>query len=736
MFYCCRQITLHSLSFYITTILVGIICAAFLGNLIRNYRNNSNLGYIQLRCPPIDPEQQSAIKITIKTPFGTELDMVQDLKGNWGIAGNSKRAVNAISIHSSSINEIATKGWEISITRGLTPSWKPVEIILSNKQRGYFQLPKTRIPGSFLNTYSKAWNWQGDVSLVSYSLLQVGILFLAICYFGLILRSYFTDYFERKRGQQTPLTNPINKTASYLLLSVLTTILTLSCLIFAVHHMQKMRETIWPGLHDDGVYFAPIVVNRAKYQRNEFAVYTPALLKTNGDREVKGHGQFYQAAMSRMLTSPSMEGLLKCLHTVNLVTFLLANVYFCVAFRRGLQLAWIYSACLGSLSAIATVTVMHYLQGRPEHGIPPTLIIIGLVMSSFDRPNVRILLQGIAIGTVASISPYPGGIYGLACVFALCLKEKSTHTVYLACSAMLAISILMWVILTKCAFSGSITELLKNTASAGKTAYFAFSLEAIPQYWWNQPLMPGIGVCFFAAITVAIIATFRSFVSESPTPVKIMLALTGLPLLYVTITNGITYAGFHYSLIGFFPSLLVWLTSSLAPDATPSETSSQLNRKLSSHSHNFAPVIILDSVIVPCYGFIKTALLQNAIIHRGISYMDAEKDISSLTGRLSTEEVVLIESFMGQRSAVVLDKPPWKFLSRPTGSIHDAEKQLGFKVRFYLTLQGSDIPPKIPGFKLIINKFVPDAVVFENFQLCWFTPGYGYAVYEKHPDAN
>jgi hypothetical protein len=169
MFYCCRQINLHSLSFHIITLIVGIICAAFLGNLIRNYRNNSNLGYIQLRCPTIDSEQQSAIKITIKTPFGTELDMVQDLKGNWGIAGNSKRAVNAISIHSSSINEIPTKGWEISITRGHIPSWKPVEIVLSNKQTGYFQLPKTRIPGSLLNTYTNTWNWQGDISLACYS---------------------------------------------------------------------------------------------------------------------------------------------------------------------------------------------------------------------------------------------------------------------------------------------------------------------------------------------------------------------------------------------------------------------------------------------------------------------------------------------------------------------------------------------------------------------------------------
>jgi hypothetical protein len=350
-----------------------------------------------------------------------------------------------------------------------------------------------------------------------------------------------------------------------------------------------------------------------------------------------------------------------------------------------------------------------------------------------DRPNVLILMQGVAIGTIASISPYPGAIYGLACVFALCLKEKSTRLVYLVSSAMLAISILVWVMLTKWAFTGSITELISNTASAGKTAYFAFSLEALPQYWWNQPLMPGIGLCFLAAITVATIVMYKTFLSKSTLAIKLLLALTGLPLLYVTMTNGITYAGFHYSLIGFFPSVLVWIIDSLSL-SKKSYSSSQNSNGLSMYSQKLAPVIVFLSTVLPCCGFVKTALLQNAIIHRGISFSEAENDISKLASRLSPKEVIMIESFKGQRSAVVLDEPPWKFRSRPTGSIRDAENQLGFKVKYYLTLQTSDTPPEIPGFKLIINQFVPDPVFFEDFQLFWFTPGYGYAVYEKFPD--
>jgi hypothetical protein len=504
--------------------------------------------------------------------------------------------------------------------------------------------------------------------------------------------------------------------------------------MFSVQHMQKMRTTLWPGLHDDGVYFAPIIVNRAKYHRNEFAGYTPLLLRTGGDCTVTGHGQVYQAAMAQLLPFPSMGGLLSCLHTVNLMTFLLANLYYCLALRRGLKRSWIFSACLGLLSAIATITVMHYLQGRPEHGIPPTLLMIGLVTLLLDRPNATILLQGVTIGTIASISPYPGGIYGLACVFALCLKEKNTRLVYLASSAMLAISILVWAALTQWAFAGSLTELLKNTASAGKSAYFALQLEAIPHFWWNQPLMPGIGLCFFAALILAIIVTTRKMFSNSSLPLKTLLALTGLQLLYVTITNGISYAGFHYSLIGFFPSVLVWLSDSLSQSAEPIFLPGQMNKKLSLHPHAIAPFIVLTATIFPCSGFVKTALLQNSIVHRGISFEEAATDITKFSGQLSPAEVIMIESFVGQRSAIVLDEPPWKFRSRPTGSIQDAEDQLGFTVKYYLTLQTSNKPLEIPGFKLIDNNFVPDPIVFEDYLLCWFTPGYGYAIYEKLPD--
>jgi hypothetical protein len=139
------------------------------------------------------------------------------------------------------------------------------------------------------------------------------------------------------------------------------------------------------------------------------------------------------------------------------------------------------------------------------------------------------------------------------------------------------------------------------------------------------------------------------------------------------------------------------------------------------------------STLFPCCGFARTALLQNAVIHRGLSFDEAETNVKRLAQQLSAEEVIMIESFTGQRSAVVLDEPPWKFRSRPTGSIQNAENQLGFKVKYFLTLQTSETPAEVPGFELIDNHFVSAPIFFEGYQLSWFTPGYGYAVYQKLP---
>ena len=132
---------------------------------------------------------------------------------------------------------------------------------------------------------------------------------------------------------------------------------------FAVYSGWQMTKTLWPGLHDDGVLYTTVAINRANGLGNHFDVYTDSLIRSEGATDFKGHGQLYYPVAAKLLSKPDYEALLTLLHQSNFVGFLLAFVVFTLATRRSLQLGWLPSSLMGVVGGAAVVAVLQYLQG-------------------------------------------------------------------------------------------------------------------------------------------------------------------------------------------------------------------------------------------------------------------------------------------------------------------------------------------------------------------------------------
>ena len=493
---------------------------------------------------------------------------------------------------------------------------------------------------------------------------------------------------------------------------------------FAVYSGWQMTKTLWPGLHDDGVLYTTVAINRANGLGNHFDVYTDSLIRSEGATDFKGHGQLYYPVAAKLLSKPDYEALLTLLHQSNFVGFLLAFVVFTLATRRSLQLGWLPSSLMGVVGGAAVVAVLQYLQGRPEHGIPFVLLAFQLFVLIKNWPEMPSWLAGVQIGLVGAISPQPGAILGLASLLTFSLRTQETKALLIGASKMLGFSLLIWWVVTTVVYEGSLVGLLLSSTQGAK--YFMFQPHEIPAFWLKLNLAPGLGLIFLLGAFVAGIKTLQIILDGTHRLLqKALVVISLLPLVYFIFKHGIAWAATNYCFLPFLPGVAIWLVANMKTMAFGLIRNPVfLNR--------IAGIILLLALAPPALGYFRTGLFQSSILERGVSFQTARSEIEKFRTRLKGNEVIMIHSYNNARSPVVFDGPPWKFRSQPWYGFLSVEKQLGYHAKYYLVLQNAnDSPPEIKGFSLLHEKFAADPVLLFGMPIKKSTPGYGYAIYER-----
>lgn len=698
---------------------------------VTGYRSNSHFAYVMVRAQEYPTNSPSDFSVFAESPWGTKTEMQLQKNDIWEIPSFQKRPISRIVVEAKQSHVVVAVNWELSVSRTPSPVWHPAQV--SRISKGLVLLPnQTLINRSFLPSRRSLINWQGDfLFLVMIAAQSIACLLLAAVAIHMIFRAPLI-WRTRFLGQQLPndtAGNSISFPTQFERAALWAAIM--FCLGFALCGGGRMTNTLWPSLHDDAVYFTTIIINRAANLGNQFAVYTPVLLQSGGETDVTSHGQLYAKAIAWLLNSAEYHSLLYRLHQINLITFVLSWIAFAISMRRALETSWLGGCLVATPAAFTTFAILHYLQGRPEHGIPLVLVVFALLRESVKRDFLPPWLQGIQIGVVAAISPLPGAAFGIASAFSLSLRVQSSLSLVVSVLFMLVSTCTSWVVLTRLCYDGALFSLVANTASAGKSLYTAVEFEAILEYWWRLPLAPGLGL-FFAFISfIAVYLLFKKLISRENWVVKVSTILCLSPLVYMVWRNAIAFAGVHYCFIGFFPVLFLWVPAAL----TSQRVLGSAGFGKGSLWPSTVSVVAVLLLVYPSWGFVRTSLMQSSIRNCGVPYLTAFARVRDIKKNLGAKDVVLIESFNNSRSAIVFDGLPWGFRSRPNGTIEKAEKTLDFYARYFLVLQYSSSPPVIPGFELFEDRFVKRPAMVGGRVISWYMPGYGYAIYERKQPA-
>lgn len=491
---------------------------------------------------------------------------------------------------------------------------------------------------------------------------------------------------------------------------------------FGVYGGWQMTKTLWPGLHDDGTLYSTVVINKAAGYGNTFAVYTRSLLKDRGGREFDGHGQLYYPIAAFMIKNANYQSFLSLLHLSNIIAFIASFIVFLYSTNKYLSQNILVSATIGISGAYGLTAVLHYLQGRPEHGIPFILLFFLITRIILNHETLPDWLIGIQIGLIALISPLPGIIAGLGSVFVRATQSGAKNIIRASGQQFLYAVITWWLIMLMI-YDKSIFHWFNQTF--GGATLNLFQPEGIIAFWGKLSLAPGLGVLLLLIIFLGMKVFFHLIRCKNLTGNKVVATIALIGLAYFIYKHGVAWAATNYCFLGFFPSAVVWSMQSI-------KNISSLGYNLSRYT---MILILIIATALPALGYFRSCLFQSAIIKRGVSFQSALQRINQLKETLDPHEVILIDGYRNARSAVVLDGLPWKMRSNYVGeNLEDVDKKLGDNVKYFVSLQFSDPIPKPPQqgtFQLIEDMFNKTPISIGGFVIKKSTPGYSYAIYER-----
>jgi len=492
----------------------------------------------------------------------------------------------------------------------------------------------------------------------------------------------------------------------------------------ALYGTVLMSRTLWPGLHDDAVLFSTPLINRAATGENYFEVYTPFLVKRESVTAFNWHGQLYNAVVAPLLAAPDYPSLLVFLQRVNALGFLSAFAVFFFAARRYCHWPAWGAALLGLACAYATLTLLIYLQGRPDHGIPLAFLLFAFIRLVLPNVCLAPWLEGAVIGVFAAISPLVGAVYGLAVFFSWGLRQASVPSYLRQVALAAAVAFAVYLLLSALAYDGSVWDLLIGTLR-GYQEPFRVNLHHLVPFWLAHRMLPGALLPIAVASALAAALLWSSLRRPEFRRAALISLFPLAALGFVFVRQGILFAPHYYTFVALLPAAAWWVLQESArlPEAWPAGV------------RRFAPGAVLLCMAAVGLGAVRSIALQPSVASGAPSYAEALQAARDLEASLAGGEVIGIHQYLNSCSPVVLARPPWRFkthaISEPLATTEQAEQKLGFRVAYYFSLQHQEKPPVVEGFELIDDHYSRKAAYLGGFRLLSYSPGYGYAIYRR-----
>jgi hypothetical protein len=519
-------------------------------------------------------------------------------------------------------------------------------------------------------------------------------------------------------------------------------------------------QTLWPGLHEDGSYYSTIPINLASGLGNTYSVHARALHSANTPEPHRDHGQLYAPLISYLMKDNSFKSLLSAIHWVNFASLILAVFFYFLQTRRLFNSTNLFSLWVATGFSTATVGTMHYLQGRPEHGMVAFLLVAGLLGEIRWKSTWPGWFHGMVIGVSASFSPLPGVLWAIGTTIVLCSQENQPGRLLKAILTRCLYGVGCWVVLNLLFSAGSITQIILNTLQRGlliqsknylpkSTGLFFFldwTIHWFSPYWISLSYAPGLLFPFALAFLIALVIIVRLLFIPQKLIIRIVILILSIALLQQIFSSSIEKPGAHYNLLPLLPGLFSWILDRVSILKKIDSIQAIIERKdlleschqtrLQIHPiiyQRLLPALLLIFCSIPALGFIRVSILQSSIKSQGVSFVAVCKRYQELKGTLESNEFILIDeiSHANSKSAVIFDEPPWKTVAY-NEDIEKLEKRLSIKIRYFFDLQErSPNPEEMKGYRLIESNFNQKPAIWNGLTIRYVTPGYGYAIYEK-----
>lgn len=485
-----------------------------------------------------------------------------------------------------------------------------------------------------------------------------------------------------------------------------------------------MLRTLWPGLHEDAALYSTVIISHAAGDGARFAVYLPALLQDNGSRIFNSHGQLYYPIVAAFLSKPNFENLLFCLHAFNLMGLLMGFFVFAHTAYYSIHKSWLICLVFGIAGSFASVGVLHYLQGRPEHGIPLVAFLFIIIKIIWKKNELPEWVEGLQIGIIIAISPVPGALFGLLSCACLAFRATDEKKFIKTCFERFFYALISWLTLTYVVCGTNPFGQFGNAKNWAEM--YIYNPHSFRTFWIDIPYVPFAIMPFGVAGFVFFFLSVNFLQSDKSNVLKATFIFICVLSFYPIWKHLIAWSETNYTLLPFMPLVTIW---SIQKIDFVFRNKSCLNFS----SKAAICLLVLFCLTGPALGYLRTAAVQPKVVKSGFTYSNSFDSIKKLREALKPKEAIMIDGWNNSRSAIVLDAYPLTFFANAwPATMDDSEKILGIKVEYFLVLQEFRMePPVRSGFKLIEEKFNKNKCTVFGIKIFDFVPGYGFALYSR-----
>lgn len=691
------------------------LCMLFIVVAIHARRSGEGLGLVVLKIESQTP--LSGLHVVSRSPWGSEWEYVEGSGGWFRPRDNVRRWVASIFVTRVEREAECNCYYAILQSWGEQPRWHKA-VVRFEGGLAEVVMPHAQQSMVFKKSGTPA-NWLGDGYFVRMTLRRTMLIGI-VCWAGFAL----VGYTLRDEGKPCP-----NLPVRDYLFAVFFLGVFASCGLVFSHRG-------WPGLHWDACLYATVPVNLATLNRNEFDVYVNQLVLRNHlpvseVHRFDSHGQLYGWLFGLLMKSSTGSFVEKSLMIAALGACV-TSLYTLYVSRKEKHLVFFPRFLCSLFTGLSCLAVSIHLQGRPESLLPLLLVPLSYLRDRANRLGVM-LADGLLIGVCSLASPFCGAVYGVFRGGRLLVGGSSLVDVVLVAVS----SFLMWAGLGWLLSDVSPVELLKNITPGGGE-YAVGSLNSadwvgrlswsLKSAWLGEPMVPGIGLIFLATCICFAWQFVQSVKARRDWWGRLFIVI-GV-LISGTLACSLLFVGTRFYNVIWAIGPAVWYSFSVLFNRTDQDSTVPMPVWLKS----VAASSLLLGLLLPSLRVVHLFLLALSMTGGSVSLEAAKLKWSALKASLTSKEMICIDSHNVERSAVVLDGPPWRAraISPLPEFMHlGRAEQLGEVWSYYVVLQESVDPPQRAGFELIETTFNDRPVVFLGFVLSEFTPGYGLAIYRR-----